>query len=165
MKIFIMLLIPLIIVIVCFSNNIHCLSCFKCMTTDFENDTCSDPFNPIDNRLEHECLATSNGRNGVFPARFCVKISGIIVDVDRNVNRSLLHKSIFLRTCIIDNIMDSTRSSDSTGNFRLKNFNHIKGVRMQGTITVCLHDGCNQGNLLQINTIIILILLFFLLVY
>ncbi|CAF1558911.1 unnamed protein product, partial [Adineta steineri] len=49
------------------------------MTTDFQNDTCSDSFNPIDNRLEYECQATINGKNGLFPARFCVKISGIIV--------------------------------------------------------------------------------------
>jgi hypothetical protein len=121
------------------------------MTNNFANDTCSDPFNPIDNRLETECFATSYGRNGLFPARFCVKISGIIVDVDRNVNRSLLHKRLYLRTCIIDNIMDSTRSSDSTGNFRLKNFNQIKGVRMQGTITLCSHDGCNHANIFLTN--------------
>ncbi|CAF2137471.1 unnamed protein product [Rotaria magnacalcarata] len=135
------------------------------MTTNYENDTCSDPFNPIDNRLENECLATSKGKNGLFPARFCVKISGTIVDVDRNVNRSLLHKSLYLRTCIIDNIMDSTRSSDSTGNFRLKNFNQIKGVRMQGTITLCSHDGCNQANLLTTNSITILFFAFFFLAY
>jgi hypothetical protein len=135
------------------------------MTINFENDTCSDPFNPIDNRLESECLATSYGKNGVFPARFCVKISGIVVDVDRNVNRSLLHKKLYLRTCIIDNIMDSTRSYDSTGNFRLKNFNQIKGVRMQGTITLCSHDGCNQANLLRKNLMIILFISFFLRIY
>jgi hypothetical protein len=125
-------------------RTVDCLSCFKCMTTQFGNDTCSDPFNPIDNHLENECQATSNGRNGLFPARFCVKISGVIVDVDRGVNRSYLRKSLFLRTCITDNIMDSTRSSDSTGNFHLKNFDQIKGVRMQGTITLCSVDGCNR---------------------
>ena len=159
-----MLLIPLIIIIIYFPNHLICLSCFKCMTTNFANDTCSDPFNPIDNSLESECLATSYGKNGLFPARYCVKISGIIVDVDKNVNRSLLHKYIYLRTCIIDNIMDSSRSSDSTGNFRLKNFNQIKGVRMQGTITVCLHDGCNQANLLTRNIIIILFIPLFLII-
>jgi hypothetical protein len=135
------------------------------MTTDFETDTCSDPFNPIDNRLENECLATSYGKNGLFPARFCVKISGVIVDVDRNVNRSLLRKRLYLRTCITDNIMDSTRSSSSTGNFRLKNFNEIKGVRMQGTITLCSQDGCNQANLLTKKSLIILLVPFFFLIY
>lgn len=125
---------------------VDCLSCFKCMTTQFENDTCADPFNPIDNHLETECQASSNGKNGLFPARFCVKISGIVVDVDPEVNRSLIRKSLYLRTCIADNIMDSTRSSDSTGNFRLKNFDQIKGVRMQGTITLCSNDGCNRAH-------------------
>jgi hypothetical protein len=152
-----MLLISLIILIIYFPNHFTCLSCFKCMTTNFTKDTCSDPFNPIDNRLENECLATSYGRNGVFPARFCVKISGIIVDIDKNVNRSLLHKRLYLRTCIIDNIMDSTRSLDSTGNFRLKNFNQIKGVRMQGTISLCLHDGCNHANVFLTNQSMIII--------
>ena len=142
-----MLFISLLMVIVYDQQIVDSLSCFKCMTTQFGNDTCGDPFNPIDNHLETECQASSNGRNGLFPARFCVKISGVIVDVDREVNRSLLQKSIFLRTCIADNIMDSTRSSDSTGNFRLKNFNQIKGVRLQGTITVCSTDGCNQSRL------------------
>lgn len=135
------------------------------MTTNFENDTCSDPFHPVDNNLQDECLAAVNGRNGLFPARFCVKISGIVVDVDRNVNRSLLHKTLYLRTCITDNIMDSTRSSDSTGNFRLKNFNHIKGVRMQGTITLCSSDGCNRTNLLTVNSMTLLFFSVFLLIY
>ena len=155
----------LIIVIINLPNKISCLSCFKCMTTNFVNDTCSDPFNPIDNHLEGECLATSKGRNGLFPARFCVKISGIIVDVDKNVNRSLIRKRLYLRTCITDNIMDSTRSLDSTGNFRLKNFNKIKGVRMQGTITLCSNDGCNQGKILTRNLFLTLFSLFFLLIY
>jgi hypothetical protein len=160
-----MLLIVLIIVIICYPTEISCLSCFKCMTLNFDNDTCSDPFNPIDNHLEGECQATSKGKNGLFPARFCVKISGTIVDVDRNVNRSLIRKSIFLRTCITDNIMDSTRSSASTGNFRLKNFNQIKGVRMQGTITLCSNDGCNQSNILANNLLLIIFSLLFLLIY
>lgn len=160
-----MLLNPLIIVILYFPNSILSLSCFKCMTTNFENDTCSDPFNPIDNPLESECLAASYGKNGLFPARFCVKISGTIVDVDGNVNRSLLRRKLYLRTCIIDNIMDSTRSSDSTGNFRLKNFNEIKGVRMQGTITLCSNDGCNQANILKIDLLIIFLILFLSLLY
>ncbi len=158
-----MLLILLIIVIIYFPNNLTCLSCFKCMTNDFPNDTCSDPFNPIDNHLENECLASSYGKNGLFPARFCVKISGIIVDVDRNVNRSLLHKRLYLRTCIIDNIMDSTRSLDSTGNFRLKNFHQIKGVRMQGTITLCSHDGCNHATIFLTNRSMLIIFLSFIL--
>ena len=46
------------------------------------NELCSDPFNSIDNYLEGECLAVVKGRKGLSLARFYVKISGIIVDVD-----------------------------------------------------------------------------------
>lgn len=155
-----MLLISSIILLIAFVQSCLSLSCFKCMTNNFENDTCSDPFNPVDNQLENDCLATSAGKSGFFPARFCVKISGTVVDVDRNVNRSLLHKRLFLRTCIIDNIMDSTRSTDSTGNFRLKNFNQIKGVRMQGTITLCAFDGCNRTRISLPNRWILILYIF-----
>ena len=132
--------------LLCCLRTMQCLSCFKCMTTDYHNDTCRDPFNPIDNHFEAECQATIKGKNGLFPARFCAKISGVIVDTDKHLNRSLLRKHLYLRTCITENIMDSTRSPDSTGNFRLKNFANIRGsVRLQGTITLCTLDGCNSA--------------------
>jgi hypothetical protein len=157
-----MILITLFILILCFINHIYSLSCFKCMTTNFLNDTCTDPFNPIDNRFEPECQATIHGKNGLFPARFCAKISGIIVDTDQNLNRSLIHKSLFLRTCITENIMDSTRSLDSTGHFRLKNFAGIQGgIKVQGTITLCTFDGCNQANFQTIHIFTILFSFFF----
>jgi len=157
-----MFVIKIFILILCFINTNSTLSCFKCMTTNFLNDTCSDPFNPIDNRFEPECQATIKGKNGLFPARFCAKISGIIVDIDRNLNRSLIHKKLYLRTCITENIMESTRSLDSTGNFRLKNFASIHGeIKMQGTITLCTLDGCNQANFQTINIFTILFFFFF----
>jgi hypothetical protein len=133
------------------------------MTTDFLNDTCKDPFNPIDNRFEPECQATIKGKNGLFPARFCAKISGIIVDTDKNLNRSFIYKRIFLRTCITENIMDSTRSLESTGHFRLKNFAGIQGgIKVQGSISLCIFDGCNQANIRTIHIFIILSSFFFL---
>ncbi len=157
-----MFFITIFILILCFINNISSLSCFKCMTTNILNDTCSDPFSPIYNRFEPECQATIKGRNGLFPARFCAKISGIIVDIDQNLNRSLIHKNLYLRTCITENIMESTRSLDSTGNFRLKNFASIHGeIKMQGTITLCTLDGCNQANFQTINVFTFLFFFFF----
>lgn len=133
------------------------------MTTNFLNDTCNDPFNPIYNRYEIECQATIKDKNGLFPARFCVKISGIIVDIDQNLNRSLIHKTLYLRTCITENIMESTRSLDSTGNFRLKNFATIQGeIKLQGTISLCTTDGCNNANLPTINLLTITFVFFIL---
>lgn len=147
-----MFLITLVLFMLHFINDINSLSCFKCMTTNFLNDTCSDPFNSIDNRIEHECQATIKGKNGLFPARFCAKISGIIVDIDHKLNRSLIHQNLYLRTCITENIMASTRASDSTGNFRLKNFADIHGsIKMQGSISLCTTDGCNRATIKKIN--------------
>ncbi len=157
-----MFFLPIYILLLCLINHSSSLSCFKCMTTNFLNDTCGDPFNPIYNRFEPECQATVKGRNGLFPARFCVKISGIIVDIDRSLNRSLIHKNLYLRTCITENIMESTRSLDSTGNFRLKNFATIYGeIKMQGTITLCTLDGCNHAHILTIPRLTIIFLFFF----
>ncbi|CAF3746052.1 unnamed protein product [Rotaria socialis] len=157
-----MLFIARLILIICFINSIHTLSCFKCMTTTFVNDTCSDPFHSIDNRFEPECQATIKGKNGLFPARFCVKISGIIVDIDRGLNRSLIHKYLYLRTCITENIMSSTKASDSTGNFRLKDFPDIPGsIKMQGTITLCTADGCNEANVKIVQILTFLVSFFF----
>ncbi|CAF0820002.1 unnamed protein product [Didymodactylos carnosus] len=115
------------------------------MTTNVDNDTCNDPFNSIDNQLEFDCQATWKGKHGTFPARFCVKISGTVLDVDANISSIYLYKNLFLRTCIVENIMDSTKSPDSTGNFRLKGFQGLTGLRMQGTITLCTLDGCNRA--------------------
>ncbi len=162
-----MLMITLFILfILCFTNHVSSLSCFKCMTTNILNDTCSDPFSPIYNRFEPECQATIKGRNGLFPARFCVKISGIIVDIDQDLNRSLIHKNLYLRTCITENIMESTRSLDSTGNFRLRNFANIHGeIKMQGTITLCTLDGCNLAHISTNHIFTMIFSFFFLITY
>ena len=158
-----MFFLTILIFIICLINNhISSLSCFKCITTNFLNDTCNDPFNPIYNRYEIECQATVKDRKGLFPSRFCVKISGIVVDTDKNLNRSLIHKHLYLRTCITENIMESTRSLDSTGHFRLKNFATIQGeIKLQGTISLCTTDGCNNANLSAINILTIIFVVFF----
>ena len=154
------------LLMLCSLHRYSSLSCFKCMTTDFVNDTCSDLFNPIYNRFEPECQATIKGRDGLFPARFCVKISGIIVDLDQDLNRSLIHKNLYLRTCITENIMESTRSLESTGNFRLRNFVNIPGeIKIQGTISLCTLDGCNNAHRSVNLYFTMIMVLFFLIIF
>ncbi|CAF4175477.1 unnamed protein product [Rotaria magnacalcarata] len=46
--------------------------------------------------------------------------SGTIIDIDQGLNRSLIHKCLCLRICITENIISSTKTSNSTRNFRLK---------------------------------------------
>lgn len=150
---------------------IQSLGCFKCLTTNFINDSCQDPFNPSENRFENDCQATIHGKNGFFPARYCVKITGIVVDIEKTLNRTLLKRRLFLRTCITENIMESSRSSDSTGNFRLKNFVNIDGeIRLQGTIALCSLDGCNgsfswKSNQTKTERTLLFVLLIFLIIF
>jgi hypothetical protein len=85
------------------------------------------------------------GKNGTFPARFCVKISGRITSIDHGGNKSYLNTLIFYRTCVLDNIMDSTKLLETSGNFRLKGLPDVNSmIRLQGSMSLCTSDGCNQ---------------------
>ncbi|CAF0910114.1 unnamed protein product [Adineta steineri] len=122
------------------------LACYKCMTTNAEDDGCRDPFSSLINPVQVNCQATSVGKNGTFPARFCVKISGRILGIDDGGNNSFLNTIIYYRTCVVDNIMESTKSLESSGNFRLKNFPDMSGsIRLQGVMSLCAFDGCNSA--------------------
>ena len=86
------------------------------------------------------------GKSGTFPARFCVKISGRILSIDGGDNASYLNSYIYYRTCVVDNIMESTKSLETSGNFRLKGFQNLTGsIRLQGSMSLCAFDGCNRG--------------------
>ncbi len=85
-------------------------------------------------------------KNGTFPARFCVKINGRILSIEGGANASYLNTVIFYRTCVVDNIMDSTKALETTGNFRLKGFQDLNGsIRLQGSLSLCAFDGCNNA--------------------
>jgi hypothetical protein len=102
------------------------------------------------------------GKNGTFPARFCVKMSGRVTSIDGGANVSYLNTIIYYRTCIVDNIMDSTKSLETSGNFRLKGLNSMPGsIRLSGYMALCTMDGCNHSKILysSVLTIIISLLL------
>jgi len=102
------------------------------------------------------------GKNGTFPARFCVKISGRVISIDGGANASFLNVVLYYRTCVVDNIMESTKSLETSGNFRLKGFPDFNGsIRLRGSLSLCTFDGCNHARNLNWSwTIIISGLLF-----
>lgn len=65
-------------------KKVEAIGCYKCSTTDAfgTNDTtCNDPFNPgnsLKSLYEDDCKAGQDNRVGSFPARYCLKVSGII---------------------------------------------------------------------------------------
>jgi hypothetical protein len=102
------------------------------------------------------------GKNGTFPARFCVKITGRVMSVDGGANASYLNTIIYYRTCIVDNIMDSTKLLETSGNFRLTGLQSMPGsMRLRGFLSLCTLDGCNHGGTLysSVSTITIVLLL------
>ncbi|CAF1147854.1 unnamed protein product [Rotaria sp. Silwood1] len=161
-------LIAIILYFLLFIKPISCqgISCYKCMTIDSNNDACQDPFSSLLNPIHNNCQATSMGKNGTFSARFCVKISGRVTSVDGGANISYLNMNFYYRTCIVDNIMESTKSLETSGSFRLKGFQDMSGsIRLQGHISLCTHDGCNHGKILCSSSLLIIILDLLLIIY
>ena len=86
-------------------------------------------------------------KNGTFPARYCMKISGRILSIEGNQNHSLLNSYIYYRSCLIDNIMDSSKALETSGNFRLKGYLDLEtSFRVQGSLSLCIFDGCNHAH-------------------
>ena len=54
------------------------IDCFKCVSVNGSNPACEDPFhnNHSSNILERPCMGGRKGRNGLFPASACIKLSG-----------------------------------------------------------------------------------------
>ena len=92
------------------------------------------------------------GKNGTFPARFCVKISGRVTSIDSGANASYLNTVIYYRTCVVENIMESTKLLETSGNFRLKGLQSMPGsIRLQGYMSLCTLDGCNHARTLYVS--------------
>jgi hypothetical protein len=97
------------------------------------------------------------GKNGTFPARFCVKITGRILSIEGDANASYLNTIIYYRTCVVDNIMESTKALETSGNFRLKGFQNLNGsIRLQGFMSLCSFDGCNNAQTLYSSVLIMI---------
>jgi hypothetical protein len=102
------------------------------------------------------------GKNGTFPARFCVKISGRVISIDGGANASYLNTVLYYRTCIVENIMDSTKLLETSGNFRLQGLQSMPGsIRLQGYMSLCTLDGCNHARISYSSLLTIIFSLFF----
>jgi hypothetical protein len=58
---------------------VEAIDCFKCVSLDGNNPACEDPFhnNFTADILESPCMGGRKGRNGLFPATACLKLSGV----------------------------------------------------------------------------------------
>jgi hypothetical protein len=71
------------------------------------------------------------------------------MSIDDGANASYINNYIYYRTCVVDNIMDSTKSLETSGSFRLQGFQGMPGsIRLQGFMSLCTFDGCNHARTL-----------------
>ena len=61
------------------SVSVLCINCFKCVSHDGDNPACEDPFhnNYSSHYLESPCMGGRKGRDGLFPASDCIKVTGV----------------------------------------------------------------------------------------
>ncbi|XP_046658455.1 uncharacterized protein LOC124352811 isoform X1 [Homalodisca vitripennis] len=71
------------------------IDCFKCVSLNFDNPACDDPFhnNYTKDILESPCMGGRKGRNGLFPATACIKLTGVYDDTGDH---------IMVRGCALD---------------------------------------------------------------
>ena len=59
---------------------VACIACFKCVSVDGDNPSCEDKFhnNATEDMVElvSPCMGGRKGRDGLFPASDCIKVTG-----------------------------------------------------------------------------------------
>ncbi|XP_073999157.1 uncharacterized protein isoform X2 [Rhodnius prolixus] len=86
---------PTFVIFYALINSGCTIECFKCVSLNKQNKACDDPFhnNYTADILESPCLGGRKGRNGLFPATACIKLSGVYEDTG---------DTIMIRGCALD---------------------------------------------------------------
>merc|ERR1712080_185095 len=133
-------LLPLILLITdCFA-----IDCFKCVSVNGANPACEDPFhnNYTVDILERPCMGGRKGRNGLFPATACIKLSGTYSDNE---------ETLVVRGCALD-------SGTLTTDTELIRMSHCGSFYfddryVSGCVQSCDNlDGCNGSDLLSLSS-------------
>ena len=63
------------------SVSVSCIACFKCVSVAGDNPSCEDKFhnNATEGMVElvSPCMGGRKGRDGLFPASDCIKVTGV----------------------------------------------------------------------------------------
>ena len=74
------------------------IGCFKCVSAGGDNPSCEDPFHNNMTLgqvvLEQPCMGGRKGRDGLFPASDCIKVTGYYGELNT--------KQSFLGICLLD---------------------------------------------------------------
>eukprot|EP00091_Calanus_sinicus_P017426 TRINITY_DN37667_c0_g1_i1.p1 TRINITY_DN37667_c0_g1~~TRINITY_DN37667_c0_g1_i1.p1 ORF type:complete len:111 (-),score=23.45 TRINITY_DN37667_c0_g1_i1:343-675(-) len=70
-------------------RKVACIACFKCVSVDGDNPSCEDKFhnNATEGMVElvSPCMGGRKGRDGLFPASDCIKVTGSYVDTGESM--------------------------------------------------------------------------------
>nr|XP_023023424.1 uncharacterized protein LOC111511628 [Leptinotarsa decemlineata] len=121
------------------------IDCFKCISINKSYRPCEDPFhnNYTAEILHSPCMGGRKGRDGVFPATSCIKITGVFDETE---------DEIVLRGCALD-------SGGLTADTELVRMSHCGGFYydnkyVRGCVQSCNDaDACNISLTLKTNTI------------
>jgi len=129
-----------------------------------------DPFSPGINSpkgngyYEHDCKSAIDERIGLFPARFCLKISGIkgkfnalflFLNKDLNVMFFFLlfpegtREQVVIRTCTVTKLYEQEEGGGALYGFSIEQADGSRLRIVSGFISSCRYDGCNRGNSLS----------------
>ncbi|CAG9772670.1 unnamed protein product [Ceutorhynchus assimilis] len=134
-------------------KNIHAIDCFKCISLNKDYPACEDPFhnNFSSDVYESPCMGGRKGRDGLFPATSCVKITGVFDD-----NK----ETITVRSCALD-------SGTLTTDTELVRMSHCGSFYysnryVRGCVQSCSDaDACNSSPTQKITKINIMNILLF----
>ncbi|OQR74256.1 hypothetical protein BIW11_09195, partial [Tropilaelaps mercedesae] len=117
-------------------SKVEAIDCFKCVSHNGDNQACEDPFhhNYTSELLHQPCLAGRKGREGLFPATACVKVTGTFEDTG---------DTMVVRTCALD-------SGTLTVDTELVRMSHCGSFYfddryVRGCVVSCTNDACNAA--------------------
>ncbi|KAF0309815.1 Retrovirus-related Pol polyprotein from type-1 retrotransposable element R1 4 [Amphibalanus amphitrite] len=131
-----------------FSHHVSAIDCFKCVSNDYDNPMCEDPFhnNFTSEIYESPCMGGRKDRNGLFPATACIKLNGVFPDTG---------KRLMVRGCALD-------SGTLTTDTEIIRMSHCGGLEFQGRyLKGCLQscddiDGCNGAGVSALTATVLL---------
>jgi len=120
-------------------KDVSCIACFKCVSAGGDNPSCEDPFHNNmtggEVTMEHPCMGGRKGRDGLFPASDCIKVTGYYADTG---------ESMMIRGCAVDS---GTLTTD-TEIIRMSHCGafYFDKRYVKGCVQSCSDvDGCNGG--------------------
>lgn len=124
-------------------NRASAIDCYDCNSFNNSDPTCGDPFHPAYGELKRDCQQGKDGFIGLYPAKYCIKLIGTIVEDDIEM---------VYRGCSLDDL------DNQCGDFK------FEGVRYRGCMMSCTENACNGAvnwsGLTLMSAIVMTLLLF-----